>query len=138
MFLVKCADGCGAEVDAFGLRDEGWIEIASEIINGDWKPRKWVCNKCKNSRTLNSVKEEEPAAQEFLVLPELQKEFGFTRSENGSEKRYEKRITKVPKLKHTFWWLVHNAVAHPLIGFVPRRFAFEFHDWTSRKLHNQK
>jgi hypothetical protein len=42
-----------------------------------------------------------------------------------------------PWVAHTAWWLVHNCIAHPLIGVFPRRPAFRFHDWTSRKMHGE-
>lgn len=38
-------------------------------------------------------------------------------------------------LPHHFWWFVHNCVAHPLIGLVPVKQAFEFHDYTSKKIN---
>lgn len=42
---------------------------------------------------------------------------------------------KLPRAQHHFWWLLHNCVAHPAIGFVPVKATFDFHDWTSRKLN---
>lgn len=59
----------------------------------------------------------------------------FSHPEDGSEKRYEERRGQRPWLSHTFWWLVHNCVAHPLIGFIPIKRTFQFHDWTSRRMH---
>jgi hypothetical protein len=40
-------------------------------------------------------------------------------------------------LLHRFWWLVHNCVAHPLIGVCPIKTFHDFHDWTSIKLNNR-
>ena len=40
----------------------------------------------------------------------------------------------LPRARHYFWWLLHNLVAHPVIGVAPVKSAFDFHDWTSRKL----
>lgn len=31
------------------------------------------------------------------------------------------------------WWVVHNCIAHPLVGLLPFAFAFRFHDWTADK-----
>lgn len=59
----------------------------------------------------------------------------FDRPEDGSQKRYADRVAKRPWLAHTFWWVVHNNIAHPLIGVLPVALAFRFHDWTSRKMH---
>lgn len=60
---------------------------------------------------------------------------GFHHPEIGSEDRYAKRVRQVPWLRHTFWWFVHNCVAHPIIGILPFTPFFKFHDWTSVKMH---
>jgi len=64
---------------------------------------------------------------------------GFVHPEDGSEDRYRDRVAvgRISPAAHRFWWLVHNAVAHPLIAVAPRRPFFRFHDWTSRKLHGR-
>jgi hypothetical protein len=79
--------------------------------------------------------------------------FDFDKPEDGSEGRYDERQRNwrngtfpvaaplaasnavVGAAKHHIWWLIHNLVAHPVIGVAPVRWAFDFHDWTSRKLH---
>lgn len=65
--------------------------------------------------------------------------FDFDRFEGGSQKRFDERLeNNVPphkRIKHLGWWLVHNCVAHPLIGVLPIRATFDFHDWTSKKLN---
>lgn len=38
-------------------------------------------------------------------------------------------------LGHHFWWFVHNCIAHPMIGLVPIKKTFEFHDYTSDKIN---
>lgn len=60
--------------------------------------------------------------------------------ENGSEERYHERLRKHQdsygdRQRHLFWWLVHNCLAHPMIGVFPVGFAFRFHDWTSGKIN---
>jgi hypothetical protein len=40
-------------------------------------------------------------------------------------------------LPHHFWWLVHNCVAHPMIGVMPVRHTFAFHDYTSKKINRE-
>jgi hypothetical protein len=60
---------------------------------------------------------------------------GFERPEPGSRERFAERRASQPWAAHTFWWIVHNAVAHPLIAFAPRASTFRFHDWTSYKMH---
>lgn len=37
--------------------------------------------------------------------------------------------------EHHFWWFVHNCVAHPLIGVLPVKSTFDFHDYTSDKIN---
>ncbi len=71
--------------------------------------------------------------------------FGFEKEEAkelGSWGRFYARIEKFrakgrsfPVVRHHFWWLFHNCVAHMLIGLVPFKWSFWLHDWTSRKLN---
>lgn len=49
--------------------------------------------------------------------------------ENGSQDRYDARP------RHRLWWLIHNCVAHPLIGILPYKPFFDFHDYTSAKIN---
>lgn len=80
----------------------------------------------------------------------LQEEFGFDKPEDGSERRFvftaakqgekppwQSQPVTVPWVKFRFWWVVHNAFAHPLIAVAPRRTFFRFHDYTSRKMHGK-
>lgn len=62
------------------------------------------------------------------------------KDESGSEERFRARIDvydsrRMPRVSHHFWWFVHNCVAHPLIGVLPIRSTFLFHDYTSRKIN---
>jgi hypothetical protein len=82
--------------------------------------------------------------------------FGFDRPEDGSEERFHDRVRnwengvptaipvsapkespsrRLPLAQHYAWWLVHNLIAHPMIGVAPVKVSFRFHDWTSRKLN---
>src|SRR5688500_5368894 len=63
---------------------------------------------------------------------------GFERPEPGAHERYDQRRKTRPWTAHTFWWVVHNAVAHPLIAVIPRKPFFRFHDWTSYKMHGKR
>jgi hypothetical protein len=70
--------------------------------------------------------------------------FDFDKDEAGSEDRFQERagvfdrqVENFPKVKHYGWWLLHNCVAHPLMGVLPIKVFFDFHDWTSRKLNVQ-
>ncbi len=62
--------------------------------------------------------------------------------ETGAEDRFEKRVENFkienkPLYKHHIWWLIHNCVAHPAIGVAPCKWAFDFHDWTSKKINGK-
>lgn len=71
--------------------------------------------------------------------------FGFLYREmemTGSADRFPKRIEKFrkaekrfPVIQHYFWWVMHNCVTHFLIGLIPIKPFFQFHDWTSVKLN---
>jgi len=68
-------------------------------------------------------------------------EFGSS-NEAGAEARFEKRKEVFrqeakPIYKHHAWWLIHNCVAHPLIGMFPCKKTFDFHDWTSIKINGK-
>lgn len=60
--------------------------------------------------------------------------------ETGSEGRFHDRIKtydakRIPRVSHHFWWFVHNVVAHPMIGVLPIKASFDFHDYTSKKIN---
>lgn len=62
----------------------------------------------------------------------------------GSEGRYRLRQAlflvdgkPLPRVRHFGWWLLHNCVAHPILGVCPVRKTFELHDWTSKKLNHK-
>jgi hypothetical protein len=66
--------------------------------------------------------------------------FGFDKPEDGSQQRFKARVKEfkkkqIPVLLHHYWWLVHNCIAHPLIGIAPCKNTFDFHDYTSRKIN---
>jgi len=68
-------------------------------------------------------------------------DFGSS-NEAGAEDRFEKRKEvfkqkEEPLYKHYIWWLIHNCVAHPLIGIFPCKSTFDFHDWTSIKINGK-
>jgi len=50
--------------------------------------------------------------------------------------RIEKWKEKTGSAKeHHFWWFVHNCIAHPMIGVLPIKRTFDFHDYTSDKIN---
>jgi hypothetical protein len=60
----------------------------------------------------------------------------------GSEYRYHKRVAHwravvhiAPRIRHNTWWILHNVVAHTLIGALPTAGTIWFHDWTSQRLN---
>lgn len=63
-----------------------------------------------------------------------------TIDETGSGDRFPARVQNFRDsgrsvVTHHFWWLVHNCVTHPLIGVMPIKPFFDFHDYTSRKIN---
>ena len=57
--------------------------------------------------------------------------------DSTTESRYVNRATNIWKgkpVRHYFWWVLHNSIVHPLLGFIPCRATFKLHDWASRKL----
>lgn len=54
-------------------------------------------------------------------------------AEDGSEQRFQDVFSKRPG-----WWVIHNILAHTLIGVMPVRPFFRFHDYTARKLRGSK
>lgn len=62
----------------------------------------------------------------------------------GSGKRYTARISlfeadgaPAPKLRHMGFWLLHNCIAHPLLGFFPNQKTVEVHELTSSWLNHE-
>jgi len=62
--------------------------------------------------------------------------------DNGAHQRYKYRTVlyqtdgrKRPRLRHHFYWLLHNCVAHPILGVFINRHAVEFHELTSKWLN---
>lgn len=50
--------------------------------------------------------------------------------------RYAFRIPKHrSKLSHSAYWLLHNCVAHPILGLIPDDKTIAFHELTSRWLN---
>lgn len=43
-------------------------------------------------------------------------------------------FTEVPVVQKRGFWLLHNVLAHVLIGFLPCKLTFAFHDWTAKKM----
>lgn len=39
------------------------------------------------------------------------------------------------KIKHRFWWFVHNCIVHPLCGMFPYGPLFRLHERSTEKLY---
>ena len=125
MFFVSCSV-CDAVGDDFDRED--WTADGNNF---------WFCPLHADQagkRPRAPEPEVAAAAGPEAAEPEV---VGFDRPEDGSEARYHRRRAARPWSAHTFWWVVHNAVAHPLIAVLPRTRFFRFHDWTSRKMHGR-
>ena len=116
MFLVTC-DNCGALAEM----PDDWVRHG----------RDWYCPSCAPTLAGRAMSF---ASAELFKDEDI---VGFDRPEDGSEDRYLARRHARPWLSHTAWWWVHNAIAHPLIAFLPFRACFRFHDWTSRRMHGR-
>ena len=114
MQLVECS-----RCDASTMM--GWAK--NEVWHLDRAGLEYLCPKCI------AVSPPTTAAEERV---------GFERPEPGAQERYDERRKTQPWSAHTFWWIVHNAVAHPLIALIPRKPLFRFHDWTSYKMHGKR
>jgi DNA-directed RNA polymerase subunit RPC12/RpoP len=119
----------------------------------------YFCKKCsdkvieeiaKDPKLQDAVKAFAESRPEATGRHPLQREFGFDKPEDGSERRFVFNAVKhgerppgvtqpvtVPWVKYRFYWWLHNVVAHSLIGIAPRRTFFRFHDWTSRKMYGR-
>lgn len=122
MSFAKCKV-CGKVEIEFSPKDEGWKKSPT----GGWLCREHVTYGAQ----LMEQEQERVSAEAERALE------GFTAPEDGSADRYHDRKKKVPWARHTFWWVVHNSVAHPLIAVLPVGPMFNFHDWTSRKMHGK-
>ena len=38
------------------------------------------------------------------------------------------------RIRHHFWWVLHNSMIHPIIGILPFKIFMDIHDWSSKKL----
>ena len=125
MFTVKCG-ACEEKKDFFSAMAAGWEETDHDFF-------------CPRHSTKQRATAVEPPRELFEVVADRlnpkQGERGFNQPEDGSQDRYIGRRAHTPWGSHMFWWLVHNNVAHFLIGVLPFKPFFKFHDWTSRKMH---
>ena len=131
MFLVQCNVCC---VKSYGpdASDNGWlVEDEIELCPAHRNHHRAIAaTATERDRHRATPAIAFPAGRDHAVV-------GFDRPEPGSEQRYLERSSVRPWAAHTFWWVIHNVVAHPLIGVLPLRPAFKFHDWTSYKMHGK-
>lgn len=129
MWIDKCSRlNCTAQVFGPNAEDEGWTRALKTGGVG----RKMLCpNHFELGLPLLDLEDNETD-----LLDSADDEFhGFIGPEPGSEQRYVERLAERPWVAHTFWWFVHNCIAHPLIGILPCRHTFDFHDWSSERMH---
>jgi hypothetical protein len=162
VFFIDCAgEDCESSIDGFSPRLDEWQR--TEPIKGGMFV--WFCPKCRDGKLgldRKFIFSDEPAPavsakllqearghlgravdlraramerQERRLSTSDERTVGFDRPENGSGERYTERRKGRPWASHTLWWVIHNVVAHPLIGLLPFRPLFRFHDWTSERMH---
>jgi hypothetical protein len=112
MFLVQCGV-CGVKTFGPDAVENGWI------VNDEVE----LCPE-------HAIDQGATPRREAAII-------GFDRPEPGSAQRYDERRKARPWTAHRFWWVVHNVLSHPLIGLIPVKVAFKFHDWTSYKMHGK-
>jgi hypothetical protein len=103
----------------------------------DFRRIKTPEEKAKTASRLQEIEADTRVKMRAAIFGNQPFDPGFTKPEDGSEVRYDKRKSEHPWWKHTGWWFVHNCVAHVLIGILPLKPFFQFHDWTSRKMHGK-
>ncbi len=75
----------------------------------------------------------EEGARVFEMLDEVDNEDG---AEDRFYARAEQHVQRYgDRRRYYLWWVIHNCLAHPLIGILPFRPFFEFHDYTSRRIN---
>lgn len=57
-----------------------------------------------------------------------------TAAERFVKRRDQYKKAGIPLAVHNGWWVIHNCIAHPMIGLLPSGATFWLHDYTSRKL----
>ena len=54
------------------------------------------------------------------------------------QKLWKDRHRVAPTVRHHAWWLLHNLIAHPVLGLRPSPRVVWFHDWTSQHLNTRR
>lgn len=134
MIPVKCQGPCGLTLSMFDVHHKTvgdnlqyWCDECDPVVVTVEPGQNY-----QTGRTFQDFATKHPFSTNVVATSEP-----FSEPEPGSQERYIRRKTKRPWTAHTFWWIVHNCVSHPMIGFVPLKPFFSFHDWTSRKMHGE-
>ena len=86
--------------------------------------------KTSHGRFWNRIGKWETYAFRKVVIENADKKPGERKSQ--SLKSYN---VKIALAEHGFWWFVHNCISHPIIGVLPVKKSFEFHDYTSKRIN---
>lgn len=122
------------------------VEISGRPIAVFDDAEKWI--NCRHSRTplpeTTRLEDWIPGGDEHRVNEWkfwgiLNANKGRTTGEMKSPPNKEKvKFNKnIAVAEHHFWWFVHNCIAHPIIGLLPHKKTFAFHDYTSDKLNSK-
>lgn len=49
--------------------------------------------------------------------------------------RWFYKVNFCPILRYRIWWIIHNCIIHPILGFLPIKPIVFAHDWTSMRLN---
>jgi len=53
-------------------------------------------------------------------------------------RRFERDGAPLPLVRHAAFWVLHNAVAHPLLAVAPSTYTVDVHELTSRWLNKKR
>lgn len=89
-------------------------------------------------KLLTPEEEEQERIEDAKARKEYERKTGIRPDDGPCERRFKHRVStfkeiekSYPRLKHRFYWLLHNCVAHPALGILPNWKAIEFHQLTS-------
>ncbi|MFA6049759.1 MAG: hypothetical protein WC761_01045 [Candidatus Paceibacterota bacterium] len=86
--------------------------------------------KTSHGRFWNRIRKWETYAFRKVIIENADKEAGQRKDQS-----LKSVDVKLALAEHGFWWFVHNCISHPIIGILPVKKSFEFHDYTSKRIN---
>lgn len=117
---LTSADDSGTRFeDRLGAFREHYGPRAGALVHGAW----WLAHNCVAHPLLGVA----PSAH-TVALHDWTSD-GLNLRPAGRESR-----SPLPDVGRRAWWVLHNCVAHPLIGVLPSALAFWLHDETAERM----